>query len=142
MEARRRSLEERPRLFREFVEELKRVLGDRASLILFGGRARAGVEAVEPRDYDLLVVVRDEGEAAEVEELVYRVKPRRLPVDILVATVEWLETPLARQMLQSHVILHDPLNVKRVLGGSSRDRVQVAAGPWLQGRLPIRLDRA
>ena len=116
LEARRRSLRERPRLFNQFLERLREALGDRASIRVFGGRARAGLETDEPRDYDILVVVASKQEVEEAEETVYKLKPRKLPVDVIVASKEQLENPLARQMLKDRKTLHDPLNVEQVLG--------------------------
>lgn len=115
LEARRKALKERPRLFNRFLENLREALGDRASIIVFGGRARAGLEADEPRDYDILVVVASEQEVGEVEETVYRLKPKKLPVDVIVATKNQLQNPIARQMLRNRKTLHDPLNVEQAL---------------------------
>ncbi len=50
-----------------------------------------------------------------VEDTAWRLKPRELPVDIIVAPVEWLETPLAKRMLRNRVILYDPLGVSEKL---------------------------
>ncbi len=45
---RRRVLRERPRIFREYISKLAKALGEEASLIVFGGRARVGLESHEP----------------------------------------------------------------------------------------------
>ena len=123
LEARRRALLERPRKAREFLEALKTALGTRASIIVFGGRALLGIEAAEPRDLDLLIVVRDDDDPEQVEELVYRLRPKGLPVDVIVARLsELLESSVARQMLEKRIVVHDPLGVEAELGRRQRSR--------------------
>ena len=117
LEARRRTLAERPRLIREFLEKLASTLAGRASIIVFGGRAIAGLDSNEPRDLDLLIVVRDDDDPASVEELAYRLKPRELPADIIVARLSELQCGIARLMLRSAVLVSDPLGVRRLLDG-------------------------
>ncbi len=112
---RRRSLEERPRLFHEFVERLVEAFGGRVAIIVFGGRARIGLEVVEPRDYDVLVVVGDEVDPGEAEEVVSRVRPRGLPLDVIVVRREELErpSPILARMLRDRVVVYDGLGVFR-----------------------------
>jgi hypothetical protein len=112
LEARRRSLGERPGAIREFLERLVAVLGNEASIIVFGGRALYGIDADEPRDVDLLVEVEDAEDPSRVEEIVYRLKPKRLPADIIVAWKSELRSAIARRMLEHAVFVSDPLNVK------------------------------
>ncbi len=115
MRRRRRSLAERPRLFASYLEALRNSLGDAASIILFGGRAAVGPWRDEPRDYDLAIVVPDDVDPEEVEELARRLRPRGLPVDIIVLRLSQLRDPLIRQMLSRRLVLHDPLGVEELL---------------------------
>ncbi len=115
LEARRRALSERPRIIKDFLESLVFALRDRASIVVFGGRAATSLESDEPRDLDLLIVISDDDNPSEVEELVYQLKPRSLPVDIVVARRSELRSAIARQMLRARTILCDPLNIEDVL---------------------------
>ncbi len=115
LEARRRSLLNRPKLFREYISRLVRLLGGRASIIVFGGRSLAGIDSPEPRDYDILVVVPDDADVQRVEDEAYSVRPRGLPVDIVVVRVSDLSDPVVRQMLENSIIVHDPLGVGGLL---------------------------
>ncbi len=122
-----RSIEARPSLFRRYIEELARHLGGRASVILFGGRARAGIDAVEPRDYDILLVV-DEGVDPEyVEDTAYKLKPRGLPVDIVVVRRSELRDPVIQRMLSNHLVLHDPLGLREL--GNTREIEKSSKSP-------------
>ncbi len=115
LEARRRSLKARPRLFNQFIEKLRETLGDQASIILFGGRATVGVDSDEPRDYDILVIVDNDRNVEQVEETVYKLKPKRLPVDVIIATKNQLKNPITSQMLKNRKTLHDPLDIEQLL---------------------------
>ncbi len=117
LRVRKRMLEERPRLFREFVKRIIGELGSNVSLILFGGHARAGLDSVEPRDYDLLIVVKEAHEIERVEKIIYKLKPRGLPVDIIVVSLRDLDKTIIRQMLRHHIVLYDPLVASIILGG-------------------------
>ncbi len=113
LEARRRTLVSRPRMIRKFLDGLARVLEGRASVTVFGGRAVADLETVEPRDLDVLTVVASDKDLYAIEELVYLLKPRGLPVDIIVAELDGLRNPIAWCMLSSRiVVVHDLLDVE------------------------------
>jgi hypothetical protein len=79
---------------------------------VFGSWALYSIDADEPRDVDLLVVVEDAEDPSRVEEIVYRLKPKRLPADIIVARKSELRNAIARRMLEHAVFVSDPLNVK------------------------------
>ncbi|WP_167827826.1 nucleotidyltransferase domain-containing protein [Pyrolobus fumarii] len=111
MRARKEALEKRPRMFREFMERLTKKLEGKATIIVFGGRARVGVENREPRDYDVMIVVSDELEIEDVEEEVYRLKPKRLPADIIIVTKQMLEDNIVKQMLKDSIIVYDSLGI-------------------------------
>jgi len=115
LESRRRALRERPKLFREFVEKLIEALGCRASIIVFGGRARVGLDSEEPRDYDVLVVLEDSDDVEQVEELVHRLRPRGVPMDIIVVKRSTLRSAIAKQMLKERTVVHDPLGIEKEL---------------------------
>jgi len=115
LEARRRALAERPRVIREFLEELAQVLGDRASIIVFGGRAVVGIDSTEPRDLDLLIVISDNDDPGSIEELIYRLRPRDLPLDLIIARRSELQNSIAKQMLRTRIVVHDPLHVEETL---------------------------
>ena len=116
LEARRRSIVERPRIFQEYISALKKRLGDRASILVLGGRARVGIDAIEPRDYDVLIVARSGEDIEHLENLVHALRPRGLPVDIIVVKLDDLARPLVRKMLEHSLVLHDPLGVRMLLG--------------------------
>ncbi|AEM38633.1 DNA polymerase beta domain protein region [Pyrolobus fumarii 1A] len=111
LRARKEALEKRPRMFREFMERLTKKLEGKATIIVFGGRARVGVENREPRDYDVMIVVSDELEIEDVEEEVYRLKPKRLPADIIIVTKQMLEDNIVKQMLKDSIIVYDSLGI-------------------------------
>ncbi len=115
LEHRRRALSERPRILKEFLYNLVSVLGDRASIVVFGGRAVTGIESDEPRDLDLLIVVDDNDDPSQIEEIAYSLKPKNLPIDIVVARRSELRSPIARQMLRARIVIHDPLHIKDIL---------------------------
>ncbi len=115
LESRKRVLRERPKLFREFIEKLIETLGSRASIIVFGGRARVGLDSDEPRDYDLLIVVNDDEDPERIEELVHELRPRGLPMDVIVVRRSMLSNAVVKQMLRDRTVVHDPLEIGKEL---------------------------
>ncbi len=113
---RRKTLEERPKLIKEFLERLVEAIGEYSTIVVFGGRGDPRtLYSSEPRDLDVLVITTKPVE--EVEEKIYKLKPRRLPVDIVVIDKEHFnrEDPLFKQMLRRHIVVHDRLGVMRKL---------------------------
>ncbi len=115
LESRRRVLRERSKLFKEFVEKLIETLGSRASIIVFGGRARTGLDSEEPRDYDVLVVIEDNDNVEQIEKLVHRLRPKGVPMDIIVVRKGELRSAIAKQMLRERIVIHDPLEIEKEL---------------------------
>ncbi len=115
LESRRSALRERPKLFRKFIEKLIETLGSRASIIVFGGRARVGLDSDEPRDYDVLVVIKDNDDVEQIEELVHRLRPKGVPMDIIVVRKSELRSAIAKQMLRDRIVIHDPLEIGKEL---------------------------
>jgi len=115
LEHRRRALRDRPHLIEEYLRRLSTALGGRASIVVFGGRARTGLSSDEPRDLDLLIVVDDSDDPNEIEDLAHALRPRGLPTDIVVVRKRDLSTPLLRKMLSSYIVMHDPLNISKHL---------------------------
>ena len=81
----------------------------RSAVVLFGSRARGDHKPYS--DFDLMVIV-EEGYAAQALELATRLKPRALPVDLIVLQVDEIKEPLKAKMLRDGcIILYDNLDL-------------------------------
>jgi hypothetical protein len=99
-------------LFWDYVERLKSELPESA-VIFFGSRARGS--HMPYSDYDLMVIVGDGLNASEAFDAAVRVKPKAIPVDLVVLTLEELRDPLRAKMLEEGcVALYDGLGVSRL----------------------------
>ncbi len=106
-------LRRRPKELRSFLSRLVEVLGDRASVIVFGGRgSEETLYSSEPRDLDVLIVVKGIS-TEEVDELIRKLRPHGLPVDALIVSYEEFNPcdPLIKDMLRKHLIIHDGLSI-------------------------------
>ena len=106
-------LRRRPDDLKDFLSKLVMVLGDRASVIVFGGRgSEETLYSSKPRDLDVLIVVKGIS-TEEVDELIRKLRPRGLPVDALIVSYEEFNPcdPLIRDMLTKYLIIHDGLGI-------------------------------
>ena len=84
-------------LLREFVERVTRRLG-RCAVLLFGSRARG--DNLSYSDFDVAVVVEKVEDRISLIEELRSLKPRGLPLDLIVLEVVELEDPIVRRMLK------------------------------------------
>jgi len=115
LNARRKTLNERPKTIKEYLEKLGQALGSKATIIVFGGRAIHGLETNEARDLDILIVVDDTENPQDIEELAYKLKPKHLPADIILAKKNQAKNNITRQMLRHRIVISDPLNLNKEL---------------------------
>ncbi|PCN49872.1 DNA polymerase subunit beta [Candidatus Geothermarchaeota archaeon ex4572_27] len=97
-----------PKLLEEYVG---RIVGryPRSTIMLFGSRA---LERHLPHsDYDVAVVLEEVGDKLSVVEELRRLKPRGLPLDLIVLQVDELSDPLTSKMLEGSKVLYDGLSL-------------------------------
>ncbi len=94
--------------FREYIERLREAY-PRSTIILFGSRARG--DHLPYSDYDVALILP--GPVDKLEEAVRArsLKPRELPLDLLVLEPGDLDDPLVARMLEGCIILHDGLGL-------------------------------
>ncbi|MHA1590509.1 MAG: nucleotidyltransferase domain-containing protein [Candidatus Njordarchaeales archaeon] len=107
----RKRVEQYEKLFAEFIKRVINDLRDKATLILFGSRARE--DHKESSDFDLMVIIeRGEMEKISLEEKLYRMKPRQVPIDILVIYDDELNNDVIKKMLTTgKKIIYDGLGL-------------------------------
>ena len=112
---RNRIIRERPLLIKKFLNELARILGSNATIIVFGGRgSRETLYASGPRDLDLLIITILD--PIKAEELVWSSKPRSLPANIIVIhTNDFKCNNIIKSMLKRSIIFHDGLYLRSLL---------------------------
>ncbi len=91
-----------------FVEMVKSVRPE-ATIILFGSRARG--DHLPYSDYDIAVILPGPEDPVKVVEELRRLKPPRLPADIIVVHRGQLGDPLVARMLRRCRILYDGLGL-------------------------------
>ncbi|GEM_PF-344679 len=104
----------RPKLLQEFVERISERHPD-STVILFGSRALG--RHLPYSDYDVAVVLREVDDRFTAIEELRRLKPRGLPLDLVVFQVDELSDPLTSKMLEGCKVLYDGL---KALQGNSR----------------------
>ncbi len=112
LRSRRKVLGERPEKIRVFLENIIREIGSVSTIIVFGGRGDPDkLFSNEPRDLDLLILTSDDKEV--VEEKIYSLRPRGLPLDVIVLNLkEYREnTKLIKEMIKKSIIIHDGLKL-------------------------------
>jgi len=83
----------------------------RSAVILFGSRARGGY--LPYSDFDLAVVLERVGDPLESIRSLRALKPRGLPLDLVVLEPRDLDDPLILKMLERCRILYDGLGVRK-----------------------------
>ncbi len=109
---RRETLEKRPTLIKQFLKKLVETIGQNTTIIVFGGRGTPQtLYSTEPRDLDLLIITGENTNT--IEEQVYRLKPPRLPADIIIVNYREFNPceKIIKQMLKKHIIIHDGLGI-------------------------------
>jgi len=107
-----RSSAERLRRGDELLREYVRRLSQRhpeSTVLLFGSRARGS--HLPQSDYDVAVVLREAGDRLAAIEELRRLKPRGLPLDLVVLETSDLSDPLVSKMLEGCRVLYDGLGL-------------------------------
>ncbi len=82
-------------------------------MILFGSRS---AESHLPySDYDVMVILEEVSDKLATIEELRRMKPRGLPLDLLVFQMDELSDPLVSNMLEKCKVLYDGLEASRRL---------------------------
>ena len=84
-----------------------------STVILFGSRARG--DPLPYSDYDIAVIFDVVEDKLSLIEKLRRMKPKGLPLDLLVLSLEEIFDPLIRGMFKDSRILYDGLGVKEKL---------------------------
>ena len=106
------SVRRREELLAQFVESLAKT-EPRSTVVLFGSRA-VGRHAPHS-DFDIAVILEQVGDAASIAEALRRLRPRGLPLDLVVLGIEDLADPIIRSMLKGCVVLYNGLALGREL---------------------------
>ncbi|MEM0335843.1 MAG: nucleotidyltransferase domain-containing protein [Thermofilum sp.] len=99
-------------LLNEFVERVVERLG-KCAVLLFGSRARGN--HLPYSDFDIAVVVEEAVDKLSLIEELRALKPRGLPLDLVVFGREDLENPVVKKMLESAIVLHDSLQLSELV---------------------------
>ncbi len=117
LESRARKMKKEGELLREYAGRISsRHL--RSAVVLFGSRARG--DYLPYSDYDVAVILEDVGDKLAAIEEFRRLKPRGLPLDLLVIRVDELSDPLVSKMLEGCIVLYDGLGIASSLKSSLR----------------------
>jgi len=108
LKSRARKIREGDKLLREYVEKISRKY-PKSTIILFGSRARG--DYLPYSDYDLVVVLQEVDDKISTIEEFRRLKPRGLPLDLLVIRVDELSDPLILKMFRKFKILYNGLKI-------------------------------
>jgi len=80
-----------------------------SAVLLFGSRARG--DHLPYSDYDLAVVLSGLEDKILIIEELRRLKPRGLPLDLIVVDTEELKDPLVKNMFKGAKVLYNKLGV-------------------------------
>lgn len=105
----RENIENMEKIFNQYIVELKK-LYPRSTIILYGSRARN--DYLPYSDYDLLIVLEKVSDKLGEVVRARRVKPRVLPLDLIVIGLDEIRDPLILKALkQGYKILYDALGL-------------------------------
>jgi len=94
-----------------YVERIKS-LYPKSQIVLFGSRARG--DELPYSDFDIAVILDEPGDKLRLTEELRKLKPRGLPLDLLVLNSEELKDPLVACMLKGGRTLYDGLRAARL----------------------------
>ena len=97
------------RLFEDYTRTLIGLFNGEVTLVLFGSRAEGAHR--ESSDFDLAVILPLVADPLELTCELCQLRPRGLPVDLLVLEVSELEDPIVKKMLAKRVVIHDGLKL-------------------------------
>ena len=112
LRSRLRRVREEEALLKKYVRRITATF-PKCAVLLFGSRAKG--EHLPYSDYDLTVVLNEVKDKVSLIEILRRLKPRGLPLDLIVIEKEELSDPLIKKMLEGSKTLHDGLNVSRLI---------------------------
>lgn len=114
----RETIEAMESLLCNYVEVLRERL-PRSAIVLFGSRARGN--HMPYSDFDLMVIVENEHGIGRAFKAAIESKPRALPVDLIILSLDDLSDPLRVKMLKDGcIILHDGVNLSSRLPCKTR----------------------
>ncbi|BBG22909.1 nucleotidyltransferase domain-containing protein [Sulfuracidifex tepidarius] len=94
--------------FEDFIDEIIKHYDGKVSIVLFGSRARG--DFWESSDYDIMVFADEVKDSTEEAGKLYSMK-RGFSADILVLSVDKLEDPIIKKMLEHKKVLYDGLKI-------------------------------
>lgn len=112
LRSRARKLRNERKVLHKYIEILSKNY-PRSTVVLFGSRARG--DELPYSDYDLAVILDKVGDRISLVETLRRLKPRGLPLDLIVIQVDELSDPLTSTMLSGCTVLYDGLKIKNRL---------------------------
>ncbi|MEM1929361.1 MAG: nucleotidyltransferase domain-containing protein [Thermofilaceae archaeon] len=95
-------------LLDEFVKNVAERLG-RCAVLLFGSRARGN--HLPYSDFDIAIVVEEAVDKLSLIEELRALKPRGLPLDLIILEREDLKSPVVKKMLEGAIIVYDSLQL-------------------------------
>ena len=107
-----RALREADRALRLFAERVAERY-PRSTIVLFGSRARG--DHLPHSDYDVAVILEAVGDRVGAVEELRRLRPRGLPLDLVVLEVGDLGDPIVEKMLEGCRVLYDGLGLAEKL---------------------------
>ncbi|MCD6358083.1 MAG: nucleotidyltransferase domain-containing protein [Thermoproteales archaeon] len=110
LRARRERVRRWGELLALYVERIK-ALYPRSRIMLFGYRARG--DELSYSDFDVAVILDEPGDRLSLTEELRKLKPRGLPLDLLVLSSEELNDSLVAHMLEGGRVLYDGLRAAR-----------------------------
>ena len=99
----------RNNLLHKYIERLKKNK-PRSTIILFGSRAEG--KQLPYSDYDIAIILEQVDDKLKTVEELRRLKPRGLDLDLVVFSLEELDDPLVKSMLENASILYNGLDIK------------------------------
>ena len=95
-------------LLDEFVKNVAERLG-KCAVLLFGSRARGN--HLPYSDFDIAIVVEEAVDKLSLIEELRALKPRGLPLDLIIFEREDLKSPVVKKMLEGAIIVYDSLQL-------------------------------